>query len=198
MRKTAHNAAAVMTAVAVALAVVMIVVVLLHAVMALAALVRVQPVVVADSARVVRVAPRVVMAMTAVVLRVVLVIVTAMARRSVSGWRFQRMCRSRSSLKTRRWTHSPRTCVRRGMRSACLMPHVWCWPVATVSWCASVAQRSVPRVSIMCLRTAACSSRVMKLLRMCCAALPWMSFTVWRRSNSKHPRASLPPWPSVA
>ena len=131
MRKTAHNVAAVMTAevveaALVALAVVMIAVALLRVVMALAALARVQQEPVADSVRVVKVAPLVVMAMTAVARRVVLVIVIAMARRSVSGWKFRKMFSSSSFLKTRQWTPSPRMCARRVMPSACLMPHVWC------------------------------------------------------------------------
>ena len=129
MRKTALNAVAVMTAVAVALValvVVMIAVDHLHVVMVLAAVARVQQVVVADSVRVVKVAPHVVMEMTAVARRVVLVIVTAKARLSVSGWKFRKTCSSSSFQMTRRWTPSLRMCARRVMPSACLMPHVWC------------------------------------------------------------------------
>ena len=128
MRKTARNAVAVMTAVvvAVALEVVMIAVVLLRAVMALAALARVQQAVVADSVRVVKAARRAVMATTAVARRVALVIVTAKARRSVSGWKFPKTCSSSSFQKIRQWTPSPRMCARLVMPSACLMPHVSC------------------------------------------------------------------------
>ena len=100
MRKTVRSAGVVMTAVAVVvdLAVVMIAVAHLRAVMVLAVLVRVQQAPVADSVPVVKVkAARLavmVLVMTAVVRRVVLVIVIAQARHSVSGWRFRRMCRS--------------------------------------------------------------------------------------------------------
>lgn len=108
--KTARSAVAVMTAVAVVAdsEVVMIAVVHLRAVTALAVvLLRVVMALVADSVLVDqdKAARRAVMAMTAVARRVALVIVIAMARRSVSGWRFRRMCRSPSSQMTRRWMH---------------------------------------------------------------------------------------------
>lgn len=95
MQKTARSVAAATTAVAaVDSEVVMTAADLLRAVMApeVADSARV---LVVDSARVAKAALRVVMAMTAVVRRVVLEIVTVIvaARRSVSGWRSRRMCR---------------------------------------------------------------------------------------------------------
>ena len=72
-----------------------------RAVMALEA--RVLPVV-ADSVRVAKADLRAVMAMTVAARRVVLAIVTAAPRRSASGWKCQRTCRSSFSQKTKLWT----------------------------------------------------------------------------------------------
>ncbi len=97
MPMTAPSAVAVTTAAAVVavadLADVMIAVVHLRAVMAPEAVRVVTDLVEADFAQAVDREASAVMAMTAADRRAVLVIVIVAARRSASGWRFQRMCR---------------------------------------------------------------------------------------------------------
>ena len=173
MRKTARSAVVVMTVVVVAdLVAAMIVVDHRRAVMDRAvgrrrgvmalALARVLQVPVVGSDPVVKEVLRVVMATTVVVRRVVLGIVTGMARPSVSGWKFRGMCRSRSFRKTRPWMPLRRMFARRVMLSACLMPRVLCLQVVTDSWCAFAVRKNAPRGFIMCLRTAVFSSPAMK------------------------------------
>ena len=124
MPKTAHNVEVVMIVVAVAaLAIEVALAARHHVVMVLAAAhLRVAMALVA-SVRV-KVAHHAVMAMTAVVRHVVLVIVIATAHHNASGWRCHATCRSRFSQKIRPSMLSLRMCARPVMHSACSMPHV--------------------------------------------------------------------------